>query len=87
MQLTIDNFETLFFDKQNALFMALERQKKVFNKYLPELHRNDGKTFEERHGFDFNLIHDLEHRLKDRIEDLQSVYYSLHWDKYSFNTY
>jgi hypothetical protein len=85
--LTIDNFETVFFKKQNALFIALERQKKVFSKYLPELHRNDGRSFEQVHRFDFNLIHDLEERLKDRVTDLQSKYYSLHWDKYNFNSY
>ena len=87
MQLTINNFETLFFARQNALIMALDRQKKLISKYIPDLHRNDGKTFEDVHKFDFNLLHDLEDRLKNRIEELQSKYYHLHWDKYEFNAY
>lgn len=86
MKMTADNFETVFFQKQNALFLAIERQKKVFNKYLPDLYKN-GVKWEQLHNWDFNLIHDLEERLKQRIEALQSEYYSFHWDKYEFNAY
>lgn len=85
--MNINNFETVFFAKQEKLFTALERFKKLYNKYLNDLTNLDGKTWEEKHNFDFNLLHDLEYRLKDRITDLQSIYYDFHFEKYQFNAY
>jgi len=83
--MNINNFEKLFFAKQTKLFEALKRQEQVFNKYVEELHNYP--DFKKQFGFDFNLIHDLEDRIKERIEKLQSSYYDLHWDKYGFNAY
>lgn len=79
------NFETILRAKENKLFKALERQKKLFERYKLDLYRKDKKTFEQVHNFDFNLIHDLEYRLIERIQNNQSKFYSLHWDKYNFN--
>ncbi len=87
MNVTVENFEDVLKKKETNLFKALERQKQVVHKYTPELNRKDGKTFEEVHKFDFNLIHDLEDRIINRIQEMQSLYYSLHWDKYQFNAY
>lgn len=83
--MSIENFEKVFFDKQTKLFKALEKQEQVFNKYVEKLHKYP--QFEKEFGFDFNLIHDLEDRLKDRVTSLQGKYYSFHWDKYGFNAY
>ena len=87
MKVTIENFEKKLKEKETKLFKALERQKNLFNNYAKDLYRKDGKTFENVHNFDFNLIHDLECRLIERIQETQSKYYSFHWDKYNFNAY
>lgn len=75
-----NNFETVFFIKQKSLFDALKRTKLLIKSYIKDLD-NWG------YNWDFNLLHDLQDRLIDRIEVLQSEYYSLHWDKYQFNAY
>ena len=87
MKITVENFEKVLREKEAKLFKALERQKQVECKYIPELNIKDSKTFEEVHKFDFNLIHDLEERIINRIHEMQSLYYSFHWDKYQFNAY
>lgn len=84
---TKENFETVFFAKQEKLFQALERFKKIYSKYLKDLTNDNGKAWEEIHNFDFNLLHDLEYRIIKRIEELQNKYYQFHFEKYQFNAY
>lgn len=80
----MEDFEKVFFYKQSKLIKAMERQKKLYDFYVVKL---KGGFFEQKYNFDFNLLHDLEDRLKKRIEDLQSKYYDLHFEKYGFNAY
>ncbi len=82
MKLTINNFETLFFLKQDELREAIERCECLEYKYRKHL-----PNWKELYNWDFNLIYDLRYRLENRLKDLQSEYYSLHWDKHGFNIY
>lgn len=82
MKATINNYEQLLPAKQNRLVKAIERVQGLIKNYIQEL-----PEWEQKHNWDFNLLHDLEDRLTDKANTVHSEYCSFNWDKYQFNAY
>ena len=80
--MTIKNFEQVYPKRKAALINAIDRTNVLFRRYHKDLHRTDGKKWEDLYDWDFNLIHDLERRLEDRYTDNQWNYKRLYEEKY-----
>jgi hypothetical protein len=68
-----------FFKRQAHLFKALNRTKALIKRYIPEL-----TNWEDKYNWDFNLLHDLEERICERIIDLQCDYNQWHFNEYGW---
>ena len=80
MTLTEDNYYVLLLAKQKSLFRALDRVDSLLDNYKKDLHNWDLK-----HKWDFNLLHDLSDRIKDRLNANYLVCCDWNWEVHRFN--
>ena len=66
--------------KVNALTNALTRTRRLIARYLGLVGRSGGWPLE----WDFNLLHDLEDRLEDRLHQTWGAYYDWHYLTYGW---
>ena len=78
-----------FKKKEKLIHKAIERVKNKLLWFKSESEKIPGYwTDENREYFkDWNLWHDLQYRLENRMWDNWSEYKDWHWDTYQFNTY
>ena len=67
-----------FKKKESQLKRAKDRTQKILRDF------SKGKRTDEEN---WNLVHDLEYRIDDRIWNNWSEFKDWHWDNYGFNVY
>jgi hypothetical protein len=80
--------QDFFIQKQEMLNKAHARVKNLIEKYKKDLRQKpEDPSFEDKNGWDFNLLHDLEYRMEQRLWDNWSAHKDWCWDNVGLNIY